>query len=361
MTLIISEEEFYKPILQMQTEKILPYQTVEIPLNDSKQLSQGYRRIIDICPGLDFLIDDYILKEDLIVELASSEPSSQIELSFSILGDNYNEETPCGQNFFAAHWHSGEAGLFKWRGGVLLAAALRYRILKFDIHLDVDFFQTLIAEDIEHLPPTMRQVMEVPDARKYLHLAKTTSGMRDIINQILNCPYQGITRRLYLESKALELIALRLEQIKGDTPNISKQLQSDNVERIYYARDILINNLEKPPSLMELSRMVGLNDCTLKKGFREVFGTTAFGYLYNYRLETARNLLETRKAKVTDILRMVGFKDRSYFAAAFRKKIWCESEYLSKKKRQKFEKFRLATIKIPFSHHKHLHSQTTCL
>ena len=71
---------------------------------------------------------------------------------------------------------------------------------------------------------------------------------------------------------------------------------------------------------MQLSRMVGLNDCTLKKGFREVFDTTAFGYLYNYRLETARNLLETRNAKVTDVVRMVGFKDRSYFAAAFRKK-----------------------------------------
>ncbi|WP_414620445.1 helix-turn-helix domain-containing protein [Calothrix sp. CCY 0018] len=312
MTLIISEEEFYKSILQMQTEKILPYQTVEIPLNDSKQLSQGYRRIIDICPGLNFLIDDYTLKEDLIVELASGEPSSQIELSFSILGDNYNEETPCGQNFFLAHWHSGEAGLFKWRGGD--------RILKFDIHLDVDFFQTLITDELEHLPPTMRQVMTVADARKYLHLAKTTSGMRDIINQILNCPYQGITRRLYLESKALELIALRVEQIQGDTPNISKQLHSDNIECIYYARDILINNLENPPSLMELSRMVGLNDCTLKKGFREVFGTTAFGYLYNYRLETARNLLESRKAKITDIVQMVGFKDRSYFAAAFRKK-----------------------------------------
>ncbi len=53
MTLIISEEEFYKSILQMQTEKILLYQTVEISLNDSKQLSQGYRRIIDICPGGD--------------------------------------------------------------------------------------------------------------------------------------------------------------------------------------------------------------------------------------------------------------------------------------------------------------------
>ncbi len=313
MTLIISEADFYQQILQVEAENNLPYQTVEIPLNDPKQLSQGYRRSMDICPGLNLLIDDYTLQEDLIVEVASGEPASQLELSFSLLGDNYDEKTPCGQNFFSAHWHSGEAGFFRWLGGS--------RILKFDIHLDVWFFKTLIADEIEQLPQLIQQVMEIQDEAEYRHLTKTTPAMQNLINQILNCPYQGITRRLYLESKALELIALRLEQIKSYTAkNLSSNLQPDDIERIYYARDILIKNIENPPSLMELARMVGLNDCTLKKGFREVFATTAFGYLYNYRLETARHLLETRKAKVTDVVRMVGFRDRSYFAAAFRKK-----------------------------------------
>jgi AraC family transcriptional regulator, transcriptional activator of the genes for pyochelin and ferripyochelin receptors len=313
MTLIISEADFYQQILQVEADNNSPYQTVEIPLNDPKQLSQGYRCWMDICPGLNLLIDDYTLQEDLIVEVASGEAGSQLELSFSLFGDNYDEKTPCGENFFVAHWHSGEAGFFKWLGGS--------RILKFDIHLDVCFFKTLIADEIEQLPQLIQQVMEIQDEVEYRHLAKTTPTMHNLINQILNCPYQGITRRLYLESKALELIALRLEQIKSDTAkNLPSNLQPDDIERIYYARDILIKNIENPPSLMELARMVRLNDCTLKKGFREVFGTTAFGYLYNYRLETARHLLETRKAKVTDVVRMVGFRDRSYFAAAFRKK-----------------------------------------
>lgn len=313
MTLIISEEEFYQQIFQTAPEKISSYETVEITLDDPKHLSQGYRRSIDICPGLNLLIDDYTLQEDLIVEVASSEPEPQLELSFSLLGNNYTEETRCGQNFFLAHWHSGERSFFKWFGGS--------RILKFDIHFDVWFFKNLIADEIEQLPPLMQRVMGIQGEVEYRHFTKTTPAMQNLITQILNCPYQGITRRLYLESKALELIALRLEQIKGNTSkNLTSKLQPDNIERIYYARDILIKNIENPPSLIELARMVGVNDCTLKKGFREVFGTTAFGYLYNYRLEKARHLLETRQAKVTDVVRMVGFKDRSYFASAFRKK-----------------------------------------
>jgi AraC family transcriptional regulator, transcriptional activator of the genes for pyochelin and ferripyochelin receptors len=313
MALTISEEEFYKQIFQVEEKNISPYQTIEIPLNDPKRLSKGYRRSIEICPGLDFLIDDYTLQEDLTVELADGTPGSQVELSFSLLGDNHKEKTRSGQNFFCAGWHSGEGTLFKWQAGS--------RVLKFDIHLEVPFFQTLIASELEQLPQQMQQVMKVEGEPDYVHLAKTTPSMQNLINQIFNCPYQGITRRLYLESKALELIALRLEQIKSDLPtNISSSLKPDDVDRIYGARDILIKNFDKPPSLMELARMVGLNDCTLKKGFREVFGTTAFGYLYDYRLEKARHLLEVEGAKVTDVVQMIGFRGRSYFAAAFRKK-----------------------------------------
>jgi AraC-like DNA-binding protein len=76
--------------------------------------------------------------------------------------------------------------------------------------------------------------------------------------------------------------------------------------------------------------MVGLNDCTLKKGFREVFGTTAFGYLHDYRLEKARQLLSLGNMKVQDIVHRVGFSDGSYFAAAFRKKFGVNPSFYAK-------------------------------
>ncbi len=59
---------------------------------------------------------------------------------------------------------------------------------------------------------------------------------------------------------------------------------------------------------------------TLKRGFRQVFGTTVFGYLHHYRLEQARQLLEAGDMNITETAHAIGFADRSYFAAAFRKK-----------------------------------------
>ncbi|NJR39806.1 MAG: helix-turn-helix transcriptional regulator [Leptolyngbyaceae cyanobacterium CSU_1_4] len=78
--------------------------------------------------------------------------------------------------------------------------------------------------------------------------------------------------------------------------------------------------LNNPPSLAQLARQVGLNECTLKRGFRQVFGTTAFAYLYDYRLEQARQLLQERCLNVSEVAQAVGFGSCSHLSKAFRQK-----------------------------------------
>ncbi len=138
-----------------------------------------------------------------------------------------------------------------------------------------------------------------------------------------NC-CQGAARRLYLESKGLELIALHLDQLKISLPLDSsvkgRQLKPDDISRIHQAKDILIRNIHTPPSLLSLARQVGINDCKLKRGFRQAFGTTVFGYLHNHRMAQAARLLQSNQMTVTGVAAAVGFANRGSFAAAFRRK-----------------------------------------
>jgi AraC-like DNA-binding protein len=150
---------------------------------------------------------------------------------------------------------------------------------------------------------------------------KNTPAMQTVLTQILNCSYQGITRQTYLESKALELITLRLEQFSQacHPPTTSVPLKLGDIERIYQARDILLNHLDNPPSLVALARQVGINDCTLKRGFRHVFGMTAYHCLFHFRMERARQLLESGTMSVSQVAIAVGYNSRSSFYKAFRK------------------------------------------
>ena len=67
--------------------------------------------------------------------------------------------------------------------------------------------------------------------------------MQLALKQLLNCPYQGLTKQTYLESKCYELVALKLGQlIEPDREALAKTttlLEPEDVARIQQARDIL--------------------------------------------------------------------------------------------------------------------------
>lgn len=81
--------------------------------------------------------------------------------------------------------------------------------------------------------------------------------------------------------------------------------------------------MEQPPSLLELSKLAGISDSKLKAGFKELFGTTVFGYLKEKRLEKAKELLEMERINVCDAAIMVGYSNPSHFAASFRERYGC--------------------------------------
>jgi AraC-like DNA-binding protein len=82
-----------------------------------------------------------------------------------------------------------------------------------------------------------------------------------------------------------------------------------------------------------LARIVGINDCKLKAGFRHVFGTTVFGYLHDCRMERSRQLLEAGEMTVTEAAQAVGFVSRGHFAAAFKRRFGVNpSVYMARKR-----------------------------
>src|SRR6185437_1925240 len=114
--------------------------------------------------------------------------------------------------------------------------------------------------------------------------------IQNCINSILKCNYEAPLKKMFLFSKVIELLVLQVESYQRLLNPQTRYIKTDyDKERIAFARDYLVKNLETPPSLTELSRIVGINEFKLKRGFREVFGQTVFGYLNDVRMELAKN------------------------------------------------------------------------
>ena len=288
-----------------------------IPLSDATGKSQGYRQQVNLRPGLGILIDDYTLQDDLIVEtdgINSGEPVAEIEMSFMLSGHNRQEKVRNYYNFLTATWVDPGSCQFHWQADE--------RVLKFDIHIEPELFKALVGEQCEALPPILRQFVQdpYPSQHWFRHTQSTTTAMQSALHQILHCPYQGLTRWLYLEGKVMELIALRLDQVIQHQPAalVAPGLHAKDIERIHYASAILLQRLDNPPSLLELARLVELNDYKLKQGFRQVFGTTVFGYLQTHRMELAKQLLAEPTFKIAGVAQAIGYANQSHFCQMFK-------------------------------------------
>ena len=142
-----------------------------------------------------------------------------------------------------------------------------------------------------------------------------TPAMKQVIGQILSCPYQGATRRTYLKRQALALVGLYLEAIG------QRRRYEAALDYVYQAGTILRNQMTNPPTVAVLARQVGTNRRKLIEGFHQLYGTTPFGYLRDYRLGQARWLLMTSDLSIHQVAAAVGYTSRSNFALAFRQRM----------------------------------------
>ena len=182
--------------------------------------------------------------------------------------------------------------------------------------------QPILIQQKEQLPTHLSRFIDSNKPGFSWQNSLTTPEMNVALYQILNCPYQGLTRKIYLESKSTELLALSIDNLEGNSLKKTQKYkpQKDEIDRLHYAKEILTNNLQKPPTLNSLAKQVGLNEYKLKQGFHFVFGTTVFGYLHDYRMVQARLLLASGTMNVTEVAQAVGYANLGHFATAFRKK-----------------------------------------
>ena len=141
-----------------------------------------------------------------------------------------------------------------------------------------------------------------------------TSKMEDIVTEVLSNSQKGLLKRIFLESKTLELLHLQLNfQAK-------KVNNSDNIlKKIYKVEAILQTNLHEQISIQQLARKVLLNQNILKNEFKKLFGETIFNYTKKLRMDNAKNLLIHTQKPIYEIADMVGYKNPTHFTAAFKK------------------------------------------
>ena len=118
----------------------------------------------------------------------------------------------------------------------------------------------------------------------------------------------------------IKVVELILYLISGSDykENETVYFSRESVEKIKYARNIILDNLDKFITIKRLSQMVLMNTTDLEKGFKSIYGTTIFAYSRMNKMKKAKELLEDNKLSILEISLAVGYSNGGKFSKAFK-------------------------------------------
>lgn len=321
MAIVLKQEHLEELLAAAQQQGETVYRRVDFEVQTSlpRQFGTGGDRTIELRHGLTIGIVNLELNQT--THLERQHESDFPLVSKFCLSSHFRVMTPGVADVKSEYEEKSSCNYLYWLPDLTEFEEWRSHepIQLVTLCADLDYFRAFTVGS--ELPVLLQQLLEGKATRFHQSLGKTTQRMKQILRQLLQCPYQGLTRQLYLEGKALELFSLQFAQWseKGvRSPQVTK-FCSDEVARLHQAKEILIDNFSSPPSLMDLARQVGLNDRKLKQGFQQVFGTTVFGYLQNYRMQQARQLLQNSDITIASVAAAIGYRNSEAFSVAFQR------------------------------------------
>ena len=146
---------------------------------------------------------------------------------------------------------------------------------------------------------------------------------RMAIEALLNHTYTDTLENIFINAQTQILLLYSMDCMLGEkevsTFTCKFLANAEDREKIIKAREILLQHIGEPITIKALSRKVAINECYLKKGFKEIFGTTIFDFYQSQRMEHAKYLLYDKGLSVTEVSLLLGYSSISHFSTAFKK------------------------------------------
>lgn len=176
--------------------------------------------------------------------------------------------------------------------------------------------------------PWLEEVSADPGMESALRLAEQSFAVeyfsvdkriKALACQIGSPPYVGVLRRLFVESRSLDILSFWLTGHTATCRRAGLVARRPALEKAYAARDILDKRWQNPPTIVELSRQLCTNPTSLKSAFQSAFGVALFAYVTHKRLSQARIQLECGALTVKQASTFAGYASASNFSTAFKR------------------------------------------
>ena len=153
--------------------------------------------------------------------------------------------------------------------------------------------------------------------------------MKELIKNLKECPYELPLKKTYLDIKSSELIFNSLHNLQN--PWFQQSLTQKDQQQMESVKNYLMEHLDDLGSLSDIARYFGINEFKLKKNFKQYYGQTIYGYVYEERMQHAWHLLVNSSKSIREIALSVSYTNLSAFSSAFKRRFGYPPTYLRQK------------------------------
>ncbi|MCW3160300.1 helix-turn-helix transcriptional regulator [Chryseobacterium oryctis] len=255
----------------------------------------------------------YINDDELILNCKENQEILELHFNLSLNGIGYKNHFLDSEKVSSMTGNLIHIGATDEKSDIYFEKKSEYKT--FDIHFSKNVFLKYYGEN-KKLDNFIKHISDGKSLGYTNNEIYITPPILCAIQDINSCQYQGLTRKIYIESKIYEILAHTLENHSNEKqPKISNR----DKEIVHLAASLINENIKKPLTIEEISKRVGINQTKLKKLFKEIFGCTIFTYLQTIRMNNAKTYITDSELTIDEISQLSGYTSISNFSAAFKK------------------------------------------
>jgi len=267
-------------------------------------LGEGFIQLINLYNGLDIMIYDYLLNDDILYhrkksnrdiyvmridDTSAAKEEIKSALFFSHISKELYYMTPAKTRTRNVHLSFTKEWLFEFLANEPQGESLFTNILM----KQPLYYYELIDSEYRRL---LLEVMEGKDDE--------TFGKFKIYNRVM---------------AVLERFFVRYYKKISDT-NRHFKISSDEMQRLKMVESEILKDFSfTPPNITQLSRMAAMSPSKLKLVFKEVFGMPVYQYYQKHRLQKGKAMLITKKYTIKQVASELGYIHVKDFSRAFHK------------------------------------------
>jgi AraC-like DNA-binding protein len=310
--IVTNADDFYKFFVQeckFESEKAGMYERYYV----NPEFGEGCIEQIRFKNGLELCITDLYLKKSIGFEYHLIDPP--YEINYMIEGNLFHNEVLArdmnlSSGNMSVYFREEMCGIFKLVEG----RRIKYITIIADERFVSDsLLNTEYHQDLNEFKRSSRAIDLTKPHKPRMELTS-------IFNQMMACDFSNIGKLMYLQSKSIEALSLiwekeiNLLKLEDNSVFLDKQAK-DAIEQ---ARLLIEENIVEPYTIHQLAKEVHLNEYKLKKGFKQLYNMTIFGYLKHIRMVKAKELLQQKDLNIGEVSCAVGYSNASHFARNFR-------------------------------------------